>query len=184
MTFDNPISLAAWTGATLVAIVCSLYIGRAVMMRPAYLYSSAVASALLTWSALSLYAIVASPEPCTIMITSPPARTEIRSHRLDVSGVVEPHTARVTLAVRSESDKQWWIQEVVSPDSVSGRWSIKPFIGEPAVGKGKIFELLALSSDDTFLFNVLTARYLYRGLTMRELPRWNRSQPLTIRRTE
>jgi hypothetical protein len=181
---SDPITFVAWVAVTLIAFVCSMVVSRAVCIRSVFRWACALVIALATWSVLSVYAMVASPRSCRLTITSPPTGIETHGYNIRVVGTVKPHTARVTVAARSESDTRWWIQQIVEPSDSSGIWSLWVNVGTPTAGKGETFELIGLASNDNSAFNVLTGRYLRGGLAVSGTPRWNRSPLIVIRRLD
>ena len=184
MVLDNHVTLVVWSVTILLTFVVSYFIGRALSIRSASVLVMSIAAAVVTGSFLWLFAVISQPQACKVLVTSPSSGTEIRGYQIDVSGKVEPPTAQVTLIIRSETDKRWWVQDIIKPQKLSGSWSLTAQVGEENVGVNETYELIALASNDSALFNLFTGRFLYKGLTLHQTPGWNLSELILIRRTK
>jgi len=161
----------------LIAQVYSLPRGSKVML--------SIAVTALTVMALRLIPLVLHPEPCTVSISSPQTGHMVDGYQVTVSGNVAPKTARVTVVVRSESDLRWWVQEIVHTENIDnslGEWSLTAFLGTLDEGLNKNFELIALASNDSVIFNLATGRFLRQGLTLPVVPLWSQSDLVIVRR--
>ena len=183
MILANHISLVAWTTTILLAFILSFVLGRALSMRTGVVLILSLAGVVITGAFLLIFSAISQPQPCKVMITSPKNETEIRGYQINVSGNVDPPPARVTVIVRSETDKKWWVQDIIRPKKPSGSWSMNAQIGEENVGADETYEIVALASNDSRVFNIFTGRYLYKGLTLNQTPGWNQSELVIIRRT-
>ena len=100
-----------------------------------------------------------------------------------IEGRVSPPDARVTVVVRSETDIRWWVQPVVTAertDALTGHWSVRAHIGTPTEGRRQSFELVALASADSRLFDALTGRAFMSGTPQDNIPLWTQSEPVVI----
>lgn len=151
-------------------------------MRSGAVWTTSFAAAVLSGAFLWLFAVISQPQLCKVSVTSPSNGLEIQGYEIDVVGKVTPPSAQVTVIVRSETDIRWWVQEVIKPPELSGVWTLTANIGKPNEGKGETYEIVALASNDTTLFNLFTWRFLFKGLTLHQTPRWNQSELVVIRR--
>ncbi|HEX5715229.1 MAG TPA: hypothetical protein VF179_03655 [Thermoanaerobaculia bacterium] len=142
-----------------------------------------VASLLATIAVLALLFFLRTslrPRAVELHITRPEGGAIVEGFKLRVEGTANPTEALVTLAVRSEKDKTWWVQDLVRPDPVSGRWAIKSHLGTPTEGKGENYYLVVLASADMPLTNFLLGRRLRTGMRLQSIPPWNQSKPLVV----
>jgi hypothetical protein len=175
----SPIVPIVWFGVALAAGGSTFLVVRRLRMRPSMSLLAAVLAAGACLALLSLFSAEAPARKASVTIEHPPNGTRVEGYRLRVEGAVHPASSLVTLLVRSESDDRWWVQDVVHPDPQSGRWLIDAYVGTSTEGVRQSFTLLALASDDGVAFNLLTARHLQRGMSLRIVPQWNRS-PLHV----
>ena len=147
--------------------------------------ATAVITSILTLIALVTYSRLSQSQQCNVAISYPKTGDTTSNFEYTISGIVKPKTARVTVVVRSERDTRWWVQEIVSAiaenDSV-GKWSLKIFLGSKEVGTEQNYEIIALATNNSFLFNLMTGRFLYDGYTSAVVPLWNQSDLVIIRR--
>lgn len=184
MVLVNYISLVVWAATILLAFVLSYTVGRALSIRSGAVLITSFAAAVIIGAFLWLFSVISQPQPCKVSVTSPSSGTEIQGYQIDVSGKVDPPSAQVTVIVRSEKDIRWWVQDITKPQELSGSWSLTAHIGKANEGQDETYELVALASNDSALFNLFTGRLLYKGLTLHQTPRWSQSELVLIRRAK
>jgi hypothetical protein len=178
----NQISLVVWVATILFAFFMAYITGRSLSMRSGAVWSLSFAATVVTGAFLWLFAVISQHQPCKVSVTSPSSGSVIQGYKIDVIGKVDPPSARVTVIVRSETDSRWWVQEIVKPSGLSGVWTLTAHIGKQNEGKGETYEIVALASNDSTLYNLFTKRFLYEGLTLNQTPRWCQSELILIRR--
>lgn len=142
-----------------------------------------VASLLTAIAVLALLFVLRTslkPRHVELHITRPEGGAIVEGYKLRVEGTAKPAEALVTLAVRSEKDQTWWVQDLVRPDPVSGRWSIESYLGTPNEGRGEHYYLVALASADGPFTSFLLGRRLSTGMKLRTIPPWNQSEPIVV----
>lgn len=142
-------------------------------------------SAAGTLAGLYLFCLSARPVPANVTITSPSSGSHVIGNRLQVSGTVSLPNSRVTLVVRSEKDLRWWVQSVVKAEEETvgiNKWSINAYVGSPTAGSGESFQIIALASGDGYLFRLITGRLLDEGASLKNVPLWEQSEPIVVRR--
>jgi hypothetical protein len=184
LILTNIYSLAIWCLTISLVLLSSFTIGRIASLRIGLVWITSIGASLLTLSALWLFSITSTPRPCQVTITSPPNGMEVHGPEITVTGTIAPTTARVTVVVRSETDVRWWVQEILDKRHHSGDWSLTARIGTQQAGLGETYEIVALASDDSYLFNLFTGRFLYHGLRNSAMPLWNQSQLIVLRRVK
>ncbi len=121
-------------------------------------------------------------------ITSPPNNSVVTGFLSSLRGTIAPLFVQITAIVRSESDNQWWVQEITSPTSASGKrrgdWTVRAYFGDEENGKGNQFEVIALASNKPVLERLLLGIYLTQGMTIDTVPQWCQSEVLLLRRED
>ncbi len=176
------VSLAVWIALSSIAGVAVAVLCFSMHIRSWQVWIIGVLAVVGSWSSLWIRSVTLTPVPCHVTVTSPSTGAILQSKNVEVNGNVKPASAIVTIAVRAESDTHWWIQDVVQPDPISGKWNIAVTLGTDTAGKGQAFELIALASTESVLSNALAGRYLYKGLRITDLPVWNRSSLILVTR--
>lgn len=144
-------------------------------------------TAVVTVSLLALLAIFVEHSPSSVAIVDPTSISTVGGSTIEVVGTVNPSDARVTVLARAESDTRWWVQPIVRgvrSENEEGSWSVSAALGTETVGRHENYQLIALSSVNSPIFNILTGRYLREGDTYSTIPLWNLSEPITVRRLE
>jgi len=144
-----------------------------------------ISAGLSAIALLFAYQANAQMTPVEIRIVSPSDNSRAESALISVSGTVRPADARVTLMVSGETDERWWIQSIIvsqSRDGNHGVWSINAHLGEPVPSKPENFQIIAMASGDSRLFNLITGRVIWANAPRTTLPQWITSQPVVIRR--
>jgi len=67
-------------------------------------------------------------------------------------------------------------------DDRAGEWSLTAHLGTRNAGLDENFQIIALASDDSAVFNLVTGRFIRRGLVLRVVPLWNQSNLVIVRR--
>lgn len=181
----NPFTLLSWSATLLAVFIAVRAIAR---LRSVSRRMTAVVSAVALTLALGalVYCLrLSQPRQCSVAIIYPPTGTMVASSKLIVSGTVEPSSARVAVVVRSETDTHWWVQEIVRPsqhNDRAGKWSLTAHLGDRNAGTDENFQIIALASDDNVAFNLITGRFIRRGLELPVVPLWNQSNFVIVRR--
>jgi hypothetical protein len=179
-----PITWLTWLGIVSVVAALTILYSRRINLRwlPSLVLVTVVASGTL--AGLYLIRSYVRPTPATVTVSGP-MLTELTGTHLRLRGTVTPAQSRVTVVVRSETDQRWWVQSVVSAEndgSGAGRWAIDAVIGSAQEGNDENFQIVALASADSFAFNLITGRFLFKGNTLRNMPQWQQSEPIVVRR--
>lgn len=145
----------------------------------------AMLAAGATLALLYLFSSTARPTPVAVTIISPASGSVVTENRVRVTGKVSRPEARVTLVVRSETALKWWAQAVVTPERDEDglwKWSINAHLGTREAGVDENFQIIALASADSWLFNLITGRAISENSTFTTIPLWEQSEPVVVRR--
>jgi len=183
----NPhsLSMITWGTIGLILLFLSYVASHYTSFHGLKKLSFTVLSPLLILLLLYIYVHNTQTNYCKVWITSPHTGIMVKDTVLKISGIVNPASARVTARVRSEHDTCWWVQEIVRAEKQEGnegQWSLTAYIGTKETGVNENYEIIALASDDGNIFNLLTERYIYSGLTRPSVPLWYQSDLIQIRR--
>jgi len=171
------LALALSTALVFISVGLRLHFRRAV----ALFLGVVVLCGMLT--SLFLISLHVRPAPVRAEITSPVSVQHVSGDQLMIEGRVSPPDARVTVVVRSETDTRWWVQSVVTAeriDALTGHWSVHAHIGTPEAGQRQSFELVALASANSRLFDALTGRAFISGTPQDKIPLWAQSEPVVV----
>lgn len=181
------ISWIVWIIIALIASFAWFMGSRALRMAwvPSAMLALLVIAGVL--GALYLFRSHAKPSHVQISITSPQSGKSVTKKSVQISGIVMPNNASVTVVVRSEKDMKWWIQDMAKVkirNDVIGQWQTTVLLGTQSEGINENFQIIALASSDNMLFNILTGRYITVGQPCDKIPRWENSAPVILRRTK
>lgn len=178
-------TLIAWLVVVLVVVGVAAISGRALRLRWTPVLIVAVLAATATVAILLVARLYKAPRPVQVIIVSPRGGADVSGTRIRVAGTVAPEGATVMLLVRSERDLHWWPQDRVTkgrgPGNI-GTWSVDAHLGTERQGPGESFIVLAVASNDPWIFNLLTDRWINLRSVQRTVPRWGRSEPAVIYR--
>jgi hypothetical protein len=153
-------------------------------VRKLHLVLLVLISAIAFYGGLASLRLMSSGQ-VTVIIDEPASRTVSRNRRLLVRGAVSPATARVQLFVHPWNSNRWWVQEtpaVVGIEGDSATWETQVFLGTEDQSFNETYEIVAVGSDDSLLFDLLAERYFRPGDQLSSLPLLSRSQTLIISR--
>lgn len=176
--------LLTWLVWAVLAGIAGLAVflsARAALLGTRKALALAVLAGAAAISGLALLRAQPSSRQLAIEITSPATASRVEGHQVWISGTVDPTDAQVAVAVRAEGSDLWWLQETVRPQA-DGRWSIAAYLGEPEVGRGEDFQVVALASTDPPWLDLLKGRRPTPGTTTPSLPLWSRSEAIVLTR--
>lgn len=175
--------LLIWAGLAFLGGGAVFLLAERIGMRRRPTWAAGLLAAAAVLILLSILLRTSSePRPVHLQILRPPNGLTIEGHKLRIEGTANPAGALVTVVIRAETAEGWWVQDLVRPDPVSGRWSIEGFLGTPAEGGGENYSLVALASAEDPFTRFLLGRRLRAGMVVRTIPLWNQSEPVVVRR--
>jgi len=183
----STLSWITWITLALVSSLTWLVGSRVIRIRwiPALFLAILVMTSI--FCGLYLFCTYAKPTPVKVIIALPKSGDQVTEPYVVISGTVIPNNARVTLVVRSEKAIKWWIQnmaEVKTVEGVAGQWQTKVSLGTQEEGIGENFQIIAIASADNVLFNILTGRHFTVRQPCDNIPKWEQSEPIVLRRTK
>jgi hypothetical protein len=119
------------------------------------------------------------PVKVSVIVVSPKNNSKIAGTKLHVVGTVSPSDSRVTLIASSETDRFWWIQPFAEV-AKDGSWSSDVYLGTKTEGVNELFQIVALASANSILYDLLTNRYLVTGTKRTTIPNWGQSTPINV----
>lgn len=129
------------------------------------------------------------PQPVVVTIDSPRSETTVDGITTVITGTISLAEARVTVLVHPRDSNRWWVQErpvVTITGSAENRiatWRTTIYLGTETRGKGEAFEVVAIGSQDSILFDILTERYVPVGAEITSLPELSQSNPVILYRS-
>jgi hypothetical protein len=179
--------VASWIVAASIVAALAWVLARTVRLRVVPTSALMALAAAACFAGLYMYSTYMPSKEVILVVESPTIGAQVASDVVRISGSVDPPGAAVTVMVRSETDERWWIQDPATrAEDGTGRWTIEAHLGTKTEGlgrdgRGETFNVIAIGSADSSLFNLLTGRTLTAG-PYETTPRWAQSSPLIVRR--
>jgi|GEM_PF-2087366 len=181
------LSWITWIGFTLLTGSLWLIGSRLLRIKRTQVRLIAVLVIAGTWVGLNIFRETARTSTVTTIINSPRSGEQVEGYRIQVRGTVTPSSARVILIVRSEKDTRWWMQKSAETTAVNGdigQWQTDVWLGTPTEGASLNYQIIAVSSADSPVFNLFTGRLIVEEKPYNHIPDWQQSKPKVVRRTK
>ena len=152
------------------------------LLRLRWLHSCLVIGLVILAAIMIKQVITTSPYArIEIKINSPSDNYLLEGKLIKIVGEISHPKSTVYLLIHPKSTPMYWIQDPIQGDD-SGNWQGTAYLGTDSLGLTDSYEILALSSTSSTIFNILAGRYYYPGQTLDKLPDIGKSNIITVKR--
>lgn len=118
-----------------------------------------------------------------VKIKVPPDLLATNRSWITIEGTVSPPDARVHVLVHPNQDLYWWVQQEATK-GIQGAWRAEVSLGIPENGKGTHFQVVAVASTNSIIFDVICNLGLAEGDQLERPPALPSTDMITIWREQ